>query len=223
MRYLLAVLTHGNNADVLAQTIRSFEDSVTPAPSVRLLIQDGPCALPPLSDNLWTCQTLPHPRGFCFASRQMWKISQRLADAEGIDYVFWLEHDFCFLREVDLRDLAVVLEQEHSIAQVSLMRGTVNEEEVRAGGVLEHFKGLGGTFKEHCVQNLVWTEHSSYFTTNPSLMRVRFMQSNAWPVEEPYCEGRFGIELIERGYRFAIMGNGESWVDHIGNRNGFGY
>jgi hypothetical protein len=50
------------------------------------------------------------------------------------------------------------------------------------------------------------------------------MLENPWPADvAAECEGRFGFELVERGYEFGYWGNGERWVDHIGVRTGKGY
>jgi hypothetical protein len=74
------------------------------------------------------------------------------------------------------------------------------------------------------LNRLADLRHRSFFSTNPSLLRRDFMVENPWPADgEPFCEGRFGLELVQKGYSFGIWGDGDIWVDHIGRREGFGY
>ena len=52
----------------------------------------------------------------------------------GPDFVFWLEHDFVFVKPLDLAPLMEVLDAHPTLAQMQLMRGAVNEREKRMGG-----------------------------------------------------------------------------------------
>ena len=230
VRYLFTVLTHGDHGDVLAETVESFYANVTPAPHRRLVVQDGPAALPPIVDPgvPWACfTTAGGPVGFCKATATMWAAA---AACKTVDYVFWLEHDFRFDRPVDLTDLALILDDVDGapLAQVSLMRGSVNEVERVLGGVVADHRERGSVFAEHVTsradRDVEWLEHGAYFTTNPCLMRRDFMEQNPWLVDPPReCEGRFGLELVQRGYRFAVAGDGTPWVTHLGVRDGSGY
>lgn len=194
MKYRLICLTHGENHEVLARTLASFADRVQPEPTDRVLIRDEPAG------------------GFCVASGRAWDA----AITEGVNYVFWLEHDFIFQRHVDLRTLAEKLEADTQLAQMSLMRTASSVDEMNAGGLYELRKG---EYEERGG----WLEHRSYFTTTPSLMRRQFMVENRWPTYPSGCEGRFGIDLLARGYTFGVWGDGQPWVEHIGQRTGFGY
>ncbi len=60
-------------------------------------------------------------------------------------------------------------------------------------------------------------------TTNPCLFPSRLAHEQPWPEVSQFCEGVYGIQLREAGYRFAFWGNGEQWVEHVGVRDGFGY
>jgi hypothetical protein len=227
MDYTLAVLTHGT-APRLDSVLNSFVDKVKPTPERVIVYVDG--ANPPNCGvrNGWSFRTSGRQEGFCKATRDLWRWASEPADAT--EFVFWLEHDFTFLRPVDLHDLAVPL-RDPKLAQMQLMRNAVSVEEVAAGGLYEmrreeyetKFIGMGWDDLAEAPERR-WLLHRSYFTTNPSLMRTAWMAENPWPDDnEPFCEGRFGIDLVERGFHFGVWGYGEPWVQHIGQRTGFGY
>lgn len=218
MRYALAVLTHGDNADVLERTIRSFDQQVAPPPVWRCVYQDGPCALPPFAPYPWVAINGGEQLGFCGASKRLWSM---VADSDAdFDYVFWLEHDFEFLRTVDVARMAEILDgADDFLAQVALMRGPVNEPERKAGGLLGQMRSRGYAIEERRDHFL----HRAFLTTNPCLFSREFMRWVPWPEYESECEGRFGFDLKQDGYRFAFMGLGEEWVRHIGVRTGMRY
>lgn len=228
MNYRLVILTHGTHRkdDPLERTLYSFMENVQPAPALTYLHQDGAGA-PRFGGGFPTPITIagdPRPVGFCEATRRCWAA----AAAGEQEHVFWLEHDFEFLRPVNLSEMAFILGGRGGrIAQVSLMRDAANDTERAAGGLAELHRGA---FTAHDSGELGivesgfgWLEHGLYFTTNPSLMRRDFMATNPWPDYPEQCEGRFGIDLAARGYRYAVRGSGEPWVHHIGERSGFGY
>lgn len=215
MRYALAVLTHGDNADVLADTIESFDQHVMPPPVARLIVQDGPCALPPVAPYPWTCLTLPRQQGFCVATRALWDLA---ASGTGYDYVFWLEHDFAFKRAVDLTGLAVALDENPHVAQISLVRDSVNDEERYHGGVIEKHRSGGEQF----VDRGRWLEHTAYWTTTPNLTTRAFLRDHDFPAG-PECEGKMGLELRAQAFTFGAWGDGTPWVEHTGQRTGRGY
>lgn len=243
MRYRLIVLTHGDSA-TLSPTIESFRRAVSPAPVERWLIVDRPVAETATEENPEWVDPYFDPdhtvflggRGFCEATWEAWNvwaagadqigsaIIERAVDLEDVDFVFWLEHDFTFLRLVDLEALAEELDYDPTLAQMALIRGPANERERALGGLVASWQ---------FPHVLTWTHtraeahpyllHHGYFTTNPSLMRLDFMRENPWPNAPAECEGKFGIELRERGYRFGAWGDGDQWVEHIGERTGHGY
>lgn len=233
MRYALALLTHGDAAP-LARTLSSFREMVSPDPDALVVCYDGATLygngspkLPPLVGAVATIVTTGKPSGFCAATRKLWSVA---AAVEDVDYVFWLEHDFEFLRPVDLRALATPLTIDPYLAQMALMRNAVNEKERAAGGLFESRRDdyvparLEDGWEDIVPGgDLRWLLHRSYFTTNPSLMRRSFMASRPWPEYEQQCEGLFGVDLVASGYAFAAWGEGEPWVSHHGVRTGFGY
>lgn len=220
MNYRLVIISHGG-AETLERCLVSFVENVWPMPSSVYAHLDGPTdeaveRVTRMAHDLrpwnWTVEADERPLGFCGSVRKAWED----AVASDAEYVFWLEHDFVFARDVQLRQLAAALDEERMLAQMSLMRNAVNEQERAAGGLYE---SRPGQFRSHDG----YLSQTAYFTTNPSLMRRAFMERNRWAVNPCECEGHFGILLRERGYRFGVWGDGSVWVEHIGTRSGFGY
>lgn len=230
MRYHLAVLTHGPDGAHLDATLSAFRQHVTPAPASATLFADGADALPRAYEAAkaanwanWVVDSFDRPRGFCAATRELWQEAAHF-DGAGADYVFWLEHDFEILRPVHLRDVALVLDGVPQLAQMALMRDAVNDHEKAAGGLYESRPGqYTQRHTDAFGVPLPWLHHRAYLTTNPSLMRRDFMVENPWPDIPEFCEGRFGIQLVEAGYTFGVWGDGKPWCRHIGLRDGFGY
>jgi len=206
MNYRLVVITHGDG-EPLAATLDSFFDSVRPLPSDTVVVWDGPMR-PVETDLADTVIWSETPQGFCRTARTTWTEAARL----GVDYVFWLEHDFEFLRPVELELLARTLEYNSELAQMSLLREPMGHEGESLAVGWERFK----------AGRREWMEQSTYWTTNPSLIPGWVFRQFEWP-DEPHCEGKHTIALREEGLAFGVWGDGEPWVRHTGVRTGFGY
>jgi len=171
--------------------------------------------------------------GFC---RSIWDAWRRLE--VGSDFVFHLEDDFLFLREIQLRDMVRVLRTEPDLAQIALVRQPWNETEKKAGGLIESRLDQyqqWSTLKESYIHNrpafvgpdsdrIYWLRHRSYFTTNPCLY-PRNIPYLGWPLEK-HCEGVFTHKLLKKGLDFAHLGSfgDKPTVWHIGDqRVGKGY
>lgn len=234
-RYRVACLTHGDERH-LSETLTSFEAYVTPRPLDWIILQDGPgdWTIPRVFEG-YAGQAWSGQVGFCEATRRLWHLASRSGEVnygergDGFyippapEFIFWLEHDFLFLRPLDLEPLMEQLLLDPRLAQMSLMRQAVSSDEIEAGGVVEARPGQfelvrGGPMGEH-----PFLRHRSYFTTNPSLMRTGFMLDRPWPDYPQECEGRFGLDLIQHGYDFGVWGDGDPWIAHIGERTGHGY
>lgn len=232
MEYRLVIVTHGKS-ETLPLAVASFAEHVATKPAEVALVIDGQNEwgygvdelLTPLrtigydsSPVPWIAYPTPRRRGFCRTTARAWQIAA-WPGPEGVDigYVYWLEHDFLHSQYIDLRLLAGALEEKPYLAQMSLMRQPVNEVEVAAGGLVEsrpdEFEFMGR-----------WLEHRSYWTTNPSLFPRSIAMGRSWPTQ-PKCEGIFTASLLadRPETRFGVWGNGEPRVEHIGQRDGFGY
>lgn len=233
MTYVLAVLSHGDpGSDTIKRCLQSFEQHVTPMPAFVCYHHDGPGRANPWIGG-WNGAGFQIAQngqqlGFCGASRALWTTAVSRARSLGVKHVFWLEHDFVFTENIDVDALAYVLGMRSGIAQLSLMRDAANDAERKAGGL---FESRREQYRQRVAQRWTadgtiyydWMEHSAYFTTTPSLMKTEFMDENPWPAFQSECEGRFGIELVKRGYTFGVWGHGRPSVEHIGRRTGKGY
>lgn len=157
-------------------------------------------------------------QGFGGAIRFMWRY---LAQNDHNSYIFDLEDDFLFQRDVDLDAMIHVLEQRPELVQLALRRQAWNDQERAAGGVVE----LAPDSYVDCHDGTSdWLEHSNFWTTNPSLYRRSLCQIG-WP-EDPRSEGAMTVLARERGARFGYWGARDvgPWVNHIGReRVGCGY
>lgn len=234
--YALAVLTHGAGT-TLPSALKSFRENVEPGPAEVVVFADAADDLaatvgavrgvfPALEDPLVAATHPSRQVGFCGATGRLWASTVEACEAQDLDYVFWLEHDFLITRRVDVAQLAAILDSRPDIAQIALVRNAVNDLERVAGGLVASRPGQFALEQEE-IDGLVveWLVHRSYLTTNPSLMRRSFMEKNPWPDYDVECEGRFAIDLTGIGYRFAAWGDGTPWCEHVGVRDetGRGY
>lgn len=157
-------------------------------------------------------------RGFGGAIQRAWS---RIP--EDVDYVFHLEDDFVFTKQPDIYSMISVLEAHPYLLQMALLRGSVNNEERAAGGVIQQFPD---SYKEVEWNGLSWREHRRFFTTNPCVYS-RSTVELGWP-NGSNSEGIFGITQFEKDVntKSAFWGGsdyGEA-VEHIGHvRSGTGY
>ncbi len=222
MRYRLIVLTHGGDSHtpILRNTLGSFEEMVTPQPAEKWLVEDGEPKTWEFPGFKRVSTGVKGPHGYCSACEVGWEI----AAVPGVDFVYWLEYDFLHERPVNLLHLAWVLLKHTEVAQMSLMRQPVNEQEVKAGGIV---KASPDEFVSRRTDSArggrhSWLEQGKYWTTNPALFRRQIADRVEWPLEDG-CEGRVTVALRHQGYSFGIWGSGEEWVRHVGVRSGFGY
>lgn len=172
----------------------------------------------PVVQHVVTVDDRDHRLGFSGAIAQGWR-DVLLTDA---DWVFHAELDFLYTAPIQLAGMIELLEEQSHLAQVALKRQPVNTDEIAAGGIVEahpddfHQRVEGGT---------IWTEHSRYFTTNPSVYSTRLCR-HGWP-QIPHSEGVFTHRLREDpAVRFALWGAkyDAPLVEHIGAvRAGTGY
>lgn len=137
-------------------------------------------------------------------------------------YVFWLEDDFVTQVDVDLAELAAVLDQHPQLLQLALRRQAWFASERAAGGIVERDPDeyTDVTDGEHH-----WLEHRLWFTHNPNLQRASLLAGD-YPTGRRH-EWRYSRDLAaDPAVRFGFWGaRGDApLVEHIGTeRVGVGY
>lgn len=162
-------------------------------------------------------QIIHHPQrlGFCGAVHHGWEYVKENTTSP---FIFHIEDDFVYNEVVFLNRMALVLRDNPWLAQLALLRQPVNEEERRAGGVMQKHG------EENFHQKESWVEHDIFWTTNPSLFRREILEEG-WPTD-PQCEGMFSISLRMKGFKFGFWGKKDDppRIKHIGDhRVGTGY
>lgn len=177
----------------------------------------------------WLERTFPdftiayHPsgrQGFGGAIREAWSYCRHLDER----FIFHLEDDFLFNREVPLSDLVAVLESNPHLVQLALRRQPWNDVERAAGGVIEtHPEAYTEATDEDGRR---WLEHRLFFTTNPGVYRTDLTWRHPWPrglrSEVVFTNNLLRSPRVRFGY-WGARDSGE-WVEHIGEeRHGTGY
>ena len=219
----LAVFTDGRMT-CLNRTMISLEEMTTGIDGPRIIIDDSgsPMYRAFLDEHYGTEGYTIHSHstrmGFAAAVRTGWDML-KLTDAE---WFVHLEDDFTFNEPIDWEQLTIPLALNTGIAQMSLKRQPWSPEEIEAGGFVEMNPD---DFQTSWIEQLVWTEHKRYWTTNPSIFHRSIVENHEWPTG-PNSEGHFTIKLRDAGYRFGIWGGkfDPPKVTHIGEtRRGRGY
>lgn len=172
------------------------------------------CKLTCEFDEVIHVDDVDHRLGFAGAIQAAW-------DQVETDWIFHLEADFILKEPVPINDMIGVLQRNPYLAQLVLKRQPWNEEEKRAGGIIEQhpFDYLERTDGLH-----TWTEHRKFFSTNPGLYSSKLTEYG-WP-QLPQSEGLFTHQLLRDSMiHFAFWGGKHDppLVEHIGERTGVGY
>ena len=215
------VMTDGRY-DVIEKTIDSFYSNVS-GTDINIIHDDsGDSAylkwLRSTYGDFVICST-GRRSGFDGAMRSAWSFLLNVNNFDR-DFVFHLEDDFTFNKAVDLNDVVNVLNGDDDLQQMAFVRQAWNEQEVRAGGLINvarndyHLKTSG---------DFTWLEHRKFFTTNPCVYRASLMK-RGWPSTEN-SEGVFSIDLLSKpSNKCGYWGRGDEWVTHIGvQRKGIRY
>lgn len=154
-------------------------------------------------------------QGFGGAIDSAWK---RIRKCE-FDYIFHLEDDFTFNREVPLEDMAQVLKDNSHVYQMALRRQAWNQEEIRAGGVIQRWP-------DNFHQEDGWISHRMFFTSNPNLYRRALIETRDYPRVKD-SEGHFSVSIYstepEAVFGFWGQKTDDPWVEHIGRMRGMGH
>jgi hypothetical protein len=216
------VVISAGRQDYIAATIDSFNQHVH-GKIVRRTIQDD-------SGNErfsrwlhkvypdWDIHTTPGKLGYTGAMRSIWEYESQ-QNGQGSPFIFHLEEDFTFDRDVDLDDLISVLEYDESLAQVALLRHAWAPAEKRVGGIIQE---RPDTYEHLLADGIPYLRHRNFWTTNPCVYR-RSLIDDGWP-DTRGSEQTFGRSQWSKGRFAAFIGDGEPWVTHIGDvRVGIGY
>lgn len=173
-------------------------------------------SVPPV-DHLVHVDDSAHELGFAGAVAEGW----RRVLATDARWVLHVEQDFVFNRGVPLAAMTAALDAHPHLVQIALLRQPWNEEEARAGGIVQLHPD---DYQPVVAPQGRWLEHRRHVTTNPAVW-PRWVIERGWP-ETEQSEGRFGLELFatDPALRAAYWGEGEEWVRHLGDdRAGWGY
>lgn len=238
----VSVFTDGRG-DYLDETIASFDEMVklpVGAKHWRTIFDDSgnPDYYRRLVDKhgkSWAIISWPTKQGFGGTISRAWRFLSHNLD-HGPEFVFHLEDDFTFDRDVEVAAMIHLLETRPYLAQVALRRQAWSPTERHAGGVVElhpdaYIEGGIDTWNdpawpgERPERGVHWLEHRLFFTTNPSVYR-RSLCARGWP-DGPQSEGQFSADLFsDPDTRCAYWGRRSDppWVEHIGRqRVGGGY
>jgi hypothetical protein len=147
--------------------------------------------------------------GYVAGMQALWGYLDRRAQGS---YVFSIEDDFVYDRDVDLAPMIDTLREHSALRQIALLRGPYYDREIEAGSVLASLK------TPHELQNhrpYPFVTHRDHFTANPSLFH-RSLVKTPWPSGQS-TERLFGDAVLrDERARFAYWGSGEPWISHIG-------
>lgn len=224
---LLAVTTDGRG-ECLTQTLESLSQRVEGIDGPKLIFDDS-------GDREyrdWLKATFT-PEGFKVVpvgterlgqDRALARVWKFLKGQSRHRFVWFQEDDFLYERDVDLREMAAVLDEHPQLAQLALLRQPWFKGEVKAGGIVERDPDEYERVTDD--EGREWLEHRLWWTLNPNLFRTDLCRV-VRPTGTKH-EWRFSRRLCQDPeVRFGIYGNGrgsEPWVRHIGHeRVGSGY
>jgi hypothetical protein len=147
--------------------------------------------------------------GYSKSTAAMWRYLRERAKGR---FIFAVEDDFTYDRDVDLVPMIRTLEENPHLKQLALLRHAAYASEFAAGGVLESLKSPT-TLRNG--RPFPFVEHRDHWTANPSLFR-RTVTQTPWP-SKASSERAFGdLMLRDKAAAFAYWGSGEAWITHIG-------
>lgn len=132
------------------------------------------------------------------------------------DYIFHLEEDFTFNKQINILEMINILEANSYLVELTLKRQPVNRAEEEAGGFMQQNPTV-------YVDREAWVEQDAYFTLNPSLYSIN-LTKDGWPLQGD--EGKFFNQIkypngvLNADLRCAFLGhfNDPPLVHHIGSK-----
>lgn len=227
----LLVLTNGRPA-CITKTIRSATEHLSGVGPMVIIDDSGDDVYGQWLEDEFIGGTLSGhvlhiegEHGYWRAMQALWSYARYLLDHLDVDKAVFLEDDFTFNEDVNVDDLATVLDAHPYLTQISLVRQPWFANEQEHGGVIGALEAQGQRFTEVTDGRFWWLEHRAVFTGNPSLI-PRSTFERDWPAGD-WSESRFGRELFsDPRTRGAYWGRRTDppKVEHIGHeRVGSGY
>lgn len=222
MKTVSAYFVTDGREELLVETLISFHNNVKYPFVEKIIVND--CVDEKFKksvDNLanfYGLRVIHHKekRGFAGVYDTAWK---NLSDA---DFYFGVEDDFIFNEKINIQELIFILQYNRNLAQVCLKRQAWNEEEKRAGGIIEQWPDL---YEEKEVGSIKWCEHRLFYSTNPNLTPKHIIEKG-WPLV-PHSESVFSQQLFRNtNIKCAYFGGkfDKPLVNHFGEtRIGINY
>lgn len=213
MRALVVVTDE--RPEYLEDTLKSAEERLKGGFGFRLIMDDS--GNPEFAEYLretypgYMVNSSGVTMGRCHTMAHAWAIVRR----QSAEFVFHLQNDFTFNRDVDLDQIQGFLVRHPELAQVAFMRQPWSEAERLAGSVYK--KDPVGLYKNVEEGEDKWVEHMVRFTDNPSLIPIRVLGLPSTTVDYG-GEAVFSQSVKAAGYKCAYWGTTEDppWVEHIG-------
>lgn len=166
----LVVVTDGRG-EYLSRSVSSIMDMLNPYPSLRYIMDDsGDNAYGDMLEDSYAdfaVHSHTHRQGFVTTVADAWRTAIQEPEVE---YVFHAEDDFTYNVPVDLERMVDVLDENPHLAQLVLKRQPVNSDETAAGDITRVRPDLW-------QQHRTFTEYTWNFSTNPSLIPRRVIQT----------------------------------------------
>ena len=213
------VVTDGR-IDCLKRTLQSFHENCTYPFYEKFMVNDcmdqGLTAQTKQLADQYGYYLVQHEnkKGFAGVYNTAWSLCSG-------DYVFNLEDDFTFNENVDIDSMIKIIEHNKHLVQIVLKRQPWNEQERKAGGIIEQWADL---YTEKELDGVFWSEHNLFYSTNPSLT-PKWVINKGWEIC-PGSEAVMSKKLLVEDFKSAYFGKkfDAPRVTHIGElRNGIGY
>lgn len=210
---ILMVVVGNGRRELLSDAIRSATRHVTGPIAERVIVDDT--GDPGYQE--WLRHEFPtfrveatRRRGYDVAMQTVWRVARKAA----LPWVFTMEEDFTFNRDVDLAAMTRVLASNPHLTQMALRRQPWFPKEVEAGGIIERHPDR---YTDRSSSDGNWLEHSVFWTTNPQVTPLQIILDHPWPSGAD-SERRFGRAVNRRGRLSGYWGKrtDDPWITHHG-------
>lgn len=209
-KILVAIVSAGR-ASYLKQTWASFEKNVKfSQPYDLIAIDDFPD-----TETYQFLSTLPTTKKILHAVNYGLgqSINELIQEAKNYDYIFHLEDDFLFNREVSVDRMIEILENEEKMVQLRLVRQPVYPMEIEANSCIT-------------PHGFKWEQQSDYikvwcgWSFNPNLAKAKwYTKVGTVPLQKvEVCFSQAIYKDLDDSYYVGCPGQvtDSSWITHIG-------